>query len=211
MRVFYDLEFVERGNQLPLQLISGAYVAEDGRELYVINEECISNVMRDPWLSINVAPSLPISLDQSGPGNFITQWDPKNPEYDNVFSMDALVDQVKAFLLSCCKDSKLELWAYYGAYDHVVHSQLFGRMVDLPAEFPMWTHELMQEIERDPDMVLPAQPSPAHHALQDARWNRDVFLVLNGDITAAQLAKQAAAATSVPVRVTEDDLLPSID
>lgn len=203
MRVFMDLEFNERGNQLPIQLISAAYVCEDGRELYVINEESLSNLMRSPWLSVNVAPSLPIETDQRGDGNFIVQWDTKDPDYDNVLAMDTLVDRVQRFLFSCITpDSKLELWAYYGAYDHVVHSQLFGAMVDLPPGFPMWTHELMQEIERDPDIILPPQPAPAHNALADARWNRDVFRILNGETTAVELiraAQQAAAAIPHPV------------
>lgn len=192
MRVFMDLEFSERGNQLPITLISAAYVAEDGRELYVINEACLTLVMRDPWLILNVAPSLPIKVDQQGPGNSITEWDPFSSQYENVMPMETLAERVRDFLQDCITPtSPLHLWAYYGAYDHVVHSQIFGRMIDLPKGFPMWTHELMQEIERDPDVTLPPEPRVAHNALEDARWNRDVFRVLNGEITVEQLAKLA--------------------
>lgn len=175
MRVFYDAEFVERGPQLPIQPISFGFVAEDGRELYVINEESLSNLMRHPWLSVNVAPSLPIMDDQRGEGHFITQWDPEHADYPNVLALDFLVQQVHQFLLSV---PELELWAYYSAYDHVVLCQLFGSMADLPPGIPMWTHELQQVIESDPQVQLPPQPLVAHHALLDARWNRDTFQAL---------------------------------
>lgn len=180
MRVFYDVKIVERGNQLPIQLISAAYIGEDGRELYVINEECLTNVVRHPGLSMTVGPSLPITMDQVGDGNFITQWNPNHEDYANVFAMDTLVDRVKAFLLGCAKESKLEMWGYYAPFQYVAHCQLFGDEAALPVEFPIWTHDLMQVIETDPAVVLPPQPHINHHALWDARWTRDCFRVLNG-------------------------------
>lgn len=176
MRVFYDAEFVENGPRLPLQPISFGFVAEDGQELYVINEECLTNVMRHAWLSVNVAPSLPIKNDQRMDSGFITQWDPDHEDYRNVFSLDFLVQQVHKFLTSF---DHLELWAYYGAYDHVVLAQLFGSMADLPPGIPMWTHELQQVIEMEEHLQLPGPEGPAHHALCDARWNRDVFNLIN--------------------------------
>lgn len=181
MRVFYDAEFVERGPQLPIQPISFGFVAENGQELYVINEESLTNLMRSAWLSVNVAPSLPIQLDQrmenSGFNGFITQWDPNHEEYQHVLSLDYLAQEVHKFLTSF---ENLELWAYYGHYDHVVLCQLFGSMVDLPPGIPMWSHELQQVIESDPHVILPPQPKVPHHALHDARWNFEAFNVLNG-------------------------------
>lgn len=175
MRVFYDVEFVERGPQLPIQPISFGFVREDGEELYVINEESLSNLMRHPWLSINVAPSLPIQDDQRSEGHFITQWDVNHAEYANVLALDFLVQTVYKFLV---ETPSLELWAYYGHYDHVVLCQLFGSMADLPPGIPMWTHELQQVIESDPGVVLPPQPLVTHHALLDARWNHEAFMAL---------------------------------
>lgn len=175
MRVFYDVEFVERGPQLPIQPISLGFVAEDDRELYVINEECLSNVLRHPWLSINVAPSLPILNDQRSDAHFVTSWDPEHSEYKHVYALDFLVQEVYKFLIEV---PDLELWAYYSAYDHVVLCQLFGSMADLPPGIPMWSHELQQVIEMDNSVKLPSSPPIAHHALWDARWNRDAFIAL---------------------------------
>lgn len=176
MRVFYDAEFNERGRELPIQLVSIGFVAEDGRELYLINEECLSSVLRSPWLLLNVVPSLPIRNDISGP-NFIAEWDREHPDYPHVRSMEAIGQYMQAFLTST---PDLELWAYYGAYDHVVMAQVFGAMPDLPSGVPMWTHELMQLIEAHPDVELPPQPVLSHHAMSDARWNRDAYEVLTG-------------------------------
>ncbi len=141
-------------------------IREDGQELYVINEECLSGVMRHPWMSVNVVPYLPIRSDD----NFILEWDQKHPEYQYVLGMDRLALEVRKFLTEV---SDVELWAYYGAYDHVVLCQIFGDMTDLPAGIPMWTHELMQLQEQYPHVPLPPQPINAHHAMADARWVRD--------------------------------------
>jgi hypothetical protein len=176
MRVFYDSEFVERGPQLPLQPISFGFVAEDGSELYVINEESLSNLMKHPWLSVNVALSLPILNDQRGVGHFITQWDPDHTDYEHVRSLTDLAYAVHGFLTSF--GTTVELWAYYGAFDHVALAQLFGPMSDLPPGIPMFTHELQQLIEQHPTVALPGQTDVVHHALYDARWNRDVFNLL---------------------------------
>jgi len=38
-------------------------------------------------------------------------------------------------------------YAYYGSYDWVVFAQLFGKMVELPTGFPMYCHDLKQEMD----------------------------------------------------------------
>lgn len=40
--------------------------------------------------------------------------------------------------------SKIQLYGYYSAYDHVALSWLFGKMIDLPKGFPMYTIDLKQ-------------------------------------------------------------------
>lgn len=182
MRVFYDTEFVERGPGTPIQPISVAMVAEDGQELYLINEECLSKVMNHPWLSINVAPSLPISVDQRGDGHFISEWDPEHTDYRHVVSLDNLTESVHTFLTQF--DTPVELWAYYGAYDHVVLCQLFGAMSDLPPGIPMFSHELMQLMEQYPEIPVSVQVDVPHHALYDARWNKAVYTQISETVAA---------------------------
>lgn len=72
-----------------------------------------------------------------------------------------------------------ELWAWYGAYDHVCLAQLFGRMADMPKHIPYWTNDLRQEWERkgQPN-VLPKQKHGEHNALDDARHLRKMWNAL---------------------------------
>ncbi len=172
MRIFFDCEFEERGCELPIVLISIGLVREDGEELYLINEASISNVMRNPWLSVNVRPSLPIRED----GPFIYEWDASHPEYPHVTNRDAIADLVRKFITEC---SDVELWGYFAAYDHVALCQLFGSMTDLPAGIPMFTCDIQQMVKMLADagigVDLPPQPEVSHHAMWDARWNQKAF------------------------------------
>lgn len=76
----------------------------------------------------------------------------------------------------------LQLWAYFGAYDHVALCQLWGRMIDLPAFVPMYTNDLMQTSRAyGVDRLAERVPRPAgdeHDALGDARWNAAAFRFL---------------------------------
>ena len=51
--------------------------------------------------------------------------------------------EVRDFILSTGPEvPHVELWADWGAYDHVALCQLWGRMIDLPEGVPMWTNDL---------------------------------------------------------------------
>ena len=174
MRVFYDCEFVERGRELPIQLVSIGMVREDGHEMYLINEECLSNVVKHPWLSVNVVPELPIAFDDP----YIFQWSKDHEDYPNVMAMDAIPLAIHDFLTVGLELDPAELWAWYGAYDHVMTAQLFGRMIDLPQGFPMHTNDLKQEADRIAQYNELANNLPEleatggygeHHPLHDAR------------------------------------------
>lgn len=168
MKIFYDCEFVERGRELPIQLVSIGLVREDGAELYAINEESLSTIFRNPWTAINLPPQLPIQMDDPT----IFQWDAVHPEYRFVLALDRLADEVRRFITEV---SDVELWAYYSAYDHVALCQLFGSMAELPSGIPMWTHDLMQLHEQHRVVPLPPEPENLHHAMADARWVRDAY------------------------------------
>lgn len=168
MKIFYDTEMVERGRDIPIQLVSIGMVREDGQELYLINEECLSNVARHPWLSVNVWPYLPARADDGG----IFEWDKDHEDYDRVMALDRLAERVREFITEV---EDPELWAWYSAYDHVVLAQLFGTMAELPSGIPMFTHELVQVWESLDRPQLPLQEGE-HHALNDARWAKDAYL-----------------------------------
>ena len=42
------------------------------------------------------------------------------------------------------KNQNIKLYGYYSAYDHVALSWIFGKMIDLPKGFPMYTIDLKQ-------------------------------------------------------------------
>jgi hypothetical protein len=80
----------------------------------------------------------------------------------------------------------IELYGYYSAYDHVVLCWLFGKMIDLPKGFPMYTIDLQQmldeksaehgwlknEIKRS--QYYPKQTNE-HNALSDAKFNKELY------------------------------------
>lgn len=148
MRYWYDTEFLEDGRTIGL--ISIGIVAEDGREYYAVAKDADwPRINEDGWLRRNVLASL--------------SPDPNAHEYK---SRATIADEVRGFLLA---EGPPELWADYGAYDHVVLCQLWGRMIDLPVGMPMYTNDIQHEAHRWNVVGLPRQVSGDHNALADAR------------------------------------------
>ncbi|WP_435111349.1 3'-5' exoribonuclease domain-containing protein [Nocardiopsis synnemataformans] len=167
MRVFYDTEFIERGADHPLHLISIGMVADDGRELYAVNADMDQDLVRThPWVGKHVWPHLPLAQPWPGTrGGSHPRLDLDDPDVRPRAQITRLVED----FLSHTPD--VELWAWYGAYDHVVLAQLWGTMTQLPGHVPMWTNDLKQEAHRLGNPRLPEQPEGEHHALADARHN----------------------------------------
>lgn len=172
----YDTEFLENGKTI--DLISIGIVCEDGREYYAVNSDMDQDrIRRNQWLLNNVWPHLPL---QGYKTKLATVCGTIKPIVDDPGNLDkksvlvrpkwVIANEVREFLLD---DGFLpELWAYYASYDHVALAQLWGRMLDLPIGFPMYTRDLVQEMDRlgiSKDAV--PQPENAHDALADARWN----------------------------------------
>jgi hypothetical protein len=116
-----------------------------------------------------------------------------------------IAEKVKEFVYNQTDEDKyyneisvmpIELYGYYSSYDHVVLCQLFGKMIDLPKGFPMYTIDLQQMLDSyidsrkklwgekaiDFDMLnhiktLPNYPKQIneHNALADARWNKELY------------------------------------
>lgn len=161
-RIFYDTEFIEDGRTI--DLISIGMVREsDGAELYLINREMpFGPISRHSWLMKNVTPHLPVRMGHSDP------WDMGHPDYRRVVFRERIAHEVRRFIMDTPDP---QLWAWYGAYDHVALAQLFGSMIDLPTGIPMWTNDLRQEVRRLGDPQMPEQDGGEHNALDDARHN----------------------------------------
>lgn len=175
MKIYYDTEFLENGETI--RLISIGMVREDGKSLYrvVCDDQLMIDAWKHPWLRQNVIPSLPICTeyqmaDLDGTFKDIIVWESHHEDYPNVKDRLAIAEDVKRFVLSTPNP---ELWAYYGAYDHVALCQLFGRMIDLPSGFPMYTSDIKQEIMRLGNPRVPEQATGLHNALSDATWNKE--------------------------------------
>lgn len=165
MKIFHDWEFIENG--LTIRPISVGMVNEVGDTLYYIvrDETTITDAVHHPWLRANVVKHLPVKLGDDLPDGW--DWDDQHPDWPGVQPMDVIRPSVAAFITA---SPNPELWAWYGAFDHVCLAWLFGAMVDLPEGVPMWTNDLKQEAVRLGDPRMPAmQPAKMeHHALHDA-------------------------------------------
>lgn len=144
MKVFFDTEFNEDGTTI--DLISIGMVKENGDEYYAVNLSADwERVYENEWLLKNVVDKL---------------------DYSYAKPKSQIRNEVSEFLHTA---NPVELWAWYGAYDHVALAQLFGKMMDLPDHIPMYTNDLKQEVDRL-KVGVPYQPSGNHNALEDARF-----------------------------------------
>ncbi|MGX9924120.1 3'-5' exoribonuclease domain-containing protein [Streptomyces sp. NPDC002248] len=167
MKITYDFEFLEDGNTI--EPISVGMVREDGVEYYAIFEEAPwDRIYQHKWLRSNVLPYLPKHSNNSH-----GHWRP-DPDSSLVRPTRVIRNEVREMILG--PDRKPELWAYYAAYDHVALCRLWGTMMDLPPEIPMFTRDLKQEQERlgltKHDPGYPGEGGMSlHKAIDDARWN----------------------------------------
>ena len=178
----YDLEFLEDGKTI--ELISIGIVCADGREYYAVNADMpVDRIKNHHWLMENVWPSLPLRGERSGLVSVgqgqheIKLTDPGVLDTSSVLVKPrwVIANEVREFLLA---EPEPELWADFGAYDHVALCQLWGPMIRKPKGLPMWTHDLEQAIEAVPGFVKPEQAEGAHNALEDARHNFRVLTAL---------------------------------
>lgn len=175
----YDLEFLEDGRTI--ELISIGMVADDGREYYAVNSDAPwDRVKGHRWLMDNVWPHLPLRGHKSGLATVGGAVVTKLIEPGVIDMGDSQVkphwviaNEVRDFIQAT---SEVELWANYGAYDHVALAQLWGPMIRLPKGVPMFTRDIQQERARlgIPWDALPKQEGGEHNALADARHNQTV-------------------------------------
>jgi hypothetical protein len=163
VRYFYDCEFIEDGHTI--ELVSIGVVAEDGREFYAVSTEFDPD-RAGQWVRAQVLPKLPSPASKA--------WR----------SRARIRDELLEFLTA--GEGRIELWAWVGAYDHVVLCQLWGPMTALPRVMPRYTRELRQHWELNGSPELPPAPKDAHDALSDARHNLNKWLTVEAARGAGQ-------------------------
>jgi hypothetical protein len=152
-RYFYDCEFIEDGRVV--DLVSIGVVDEYGREFYAVSTE-FDGSHAVPWVRRNVLDKLP---------------PPADPAWR---SREQIRDDLYAFLVEPLRSrpgEKLELWAWYAAYDHIALAQLWGAMPALPRDIPRFTKDLRQLWDDKGNPPLPGAAANRHDALVDARHN----------------------------------------
>lgn len=162
MKYFYDTEFIEDGKTI--DLISIGIKAEDGREYYAISKE-FNPKKASQWVKDNVLSKLP----------------PRKPRYDISPRLNGESkawksrEEIKNDIIAFIGEDKPELWAYYADYDHIALCQLFGTMMNLTGNFPMYTRDIKQLCDSVGNPQLPEQGKGEHNALDDAKWNQIAY------------------------------------
>jgi hypothetical protein len=88
-------------------------------------------------------------------------------------------DEIKRQVIRFVGHDNPEIWAYYADYDWVALCWLMGTMMDLPEGWPMYCRDLKQWAVDKGDPKLPEQTEGEHNALDDAKWNREVYYFLS--------------------------------
>src|SRR5260370_5135562 len=170
-RYWLDTEFIE--DERVIDLISIGIVCEDGREFYRqscefdpskasdwVVENVLSHLGLCPWVAVAGNPNdlrkfIARELHVHEHGQCLDQqrgWVHNCPWRDRAH----LQYEIKLFL-DPDKHGIPEIWTYYGSYDWVVFCQIFGKMVDLPSGFPMYTRDIKQFCDMLGNPKLPEQ------------------------------------------------------
>lgn len=150
---FLDTEFIEVDHTQPVRLLSIGIVSDDGREYYAEPIETDRSHAGE-WVRKNVIPHL------RGGAALKTR--------------SQIAGEIVDFVLA---GSDPIFWGWFADYDWLLFCQFFGRMVDLPLQWPNFCLDLKQlcwhlNVSRG---HLPQHEGKFHNALDDARWNLRVY------------------------------------
>lgn len=192
MRYTYDFEFIEDGKTIePISM--GMVNMNTGSELYLVfNDFDTRKVARSNWLMDNVMTSIKHEK------LVVSDFEGAPVVRDILITEEGSVTRdegAQALMEYVYGDSDIEWWNWYGAYDHVALCQLYGRMIDLPKGFPMFSNDIKQLHKQAGYCPMPVQPHGKHNALDDARFN-----VVRFDYLTNVLEGAAQEAESMNVR-----------
>lgn len=150
-----DTEFLDRGRQFPVQLISLGVVSQDGRTYYAVDSE-FNWKNATPWLKENVKPNL--AHPHTG----------KIP----LKNVKEIREDLNAFL---AQDDSPVFFGYFADWDWLLFCHIWGGMLKTPTKFPHLCMDIEQERRSFgfPKGIYPTQVSTEHNALNDALWSKD--------------------------------------
>jgi hypothetical protein len=171
VKIFHDWEFLEDGQRI--YPISVGMVADDGRELYLVNGEMPASLIADhPFLMEHVVPHLPTRDDYVAGQMVGRSVDSSHPD---VMPLHYIRTKVLEFIVATPDP---ELWAWYSAFDHVCLAWQFGPMVAMPPVIPWFTNDIRTlALLAGPASMIdrPKHTGREHHALDDAKHDRELF------------------------------------
>lgn len=167
MKYFMDCEFLEGrqdkkflgikyGETKPtIDLISIGIKCNSGWTLYKVSKDFnFDAAWKDEWVRENVLQQVFSELSEKEP------WDTNRFRFNRrncrflVNKYGSANEEIRDSILELIEgDEDVKLYGYYSAYDHVVLAQLFGRMVDLPSNMPMYTTDLKQMLDEVVDKL----------------------------------------------------------
>jgi hypothetical protein len=148
VKAFLDTEFIEDGKTI--DLISIGIVRENDTTFYAISSE-FDESKADVWVRENVLIHLP------------------PPEAQKRYPRSEIAAMIREFFWD---DLKPQFWGYYCDYDWVAFCQLYGKMIELPEDWPRYCRDLKQ-LADDVGIKLPQPIGVEHHALADAQWIKE--------------------------------------
>lgn len=197
-----DFNLKEAWNRYDLEIQSGDMrnIFPEGRKVYWIRDNVLKPIFIEWLYQGHLKAKLPLPELKNNQftyrrfKKFLKYFGKTNKQIaQEVFafiSVDTLtLEKAKHYNV---KYENINLYGYYSAYDHVCFSWLFGKMIDLPNGFPMYTRDLKQELDRknilqaeqkrlgftdlsDLKMHIkyPKQKNE-HSSIFDARWNKEL-------------------------------------
>jgi hypothetical protein len=174
---FFDTEFAEH------QFLSIGIVCADGREFYRENADADWS-KAGLWVRDNVLPHMhgvDIESRWVEDGGSIADGRTQDILHPEVMSTGQIAMEIQDFVRQ--GEHVPEFWAYYADYDWWHMCELYGGMLELPRSWPQFCLDLVQECYLrgiyDPKNVMPVEGTE-HNALDDARWNLQLFNFLAG-------------------------------
>lgn len=178
-RFFYDTEFHEDGRTIDL-LSFGMVCDTSTEEFYHVNLDANwVAAFNNDWIRTNVMNSIPHAIYPMPSGIDVELTE----GYPVAITRQSMAMELVNYVESNLPANHVpEFWAYYGDYDHVAMAQMYGRMLDLPAFFPMYTMDIkqlaiMKGVSGEP-INSEGSELIQHNALGDARHNREMFRYL---------------------------------
>lgn len=163
--VYLDTEFIP-ADPTTNGLISIGLTDNHGRDYYAVNGDINpAEVQFHPWLGQNVWPYLP--RNEAG---FLDHFHP------DVKSLRTIRDDITRYFGD---HQPAHLYAWYGGQDiGRLHSLWENDWSVMPEDIPQWFHELQSLAYLAGDPQLPQQDGGEHHALADAKYNRQLHQFL---------------------------------